>query len=61
MAKTVGKFLSGKKTNLGLIGLGILGICFEMGWISEHLAVMLGMGLGSLTGVSARQAYKKGK
>ncbi|MCK4340281.1 MAG: hypothetical protein KAY37_00985 [Phycisphaerae bacterium] len=43
--------LNGWKTYLGMIGLGLLGICWSQGWISDDLAKTIGAILTTVTGV----------
>jgi len=43
--------LNGWKSYLGMIGLGILGICYSQGWISDEVAKTIGYILTTLTGV----------
>lgn len=54
-------WLNGKKTYLGMIGLGILSICYEAGLVDAEIARLLGIALSTWTGVAIRHAFKKGK
>lgn len=54
-------WINGKKTYLGMIGLGILGICYEGGFLGEDIARMLGIALSTWTGVAMRHAWAKAK
>lgn len=54
-------WLNGKKTYLGMIGLGILGILWSQGIVEEKLAQMIGSVLGAWTGVAVKHAWSKGK
>ncbi len=51
--------LSGHKTNLGFVALGILGVCYTQGWIDEPTAGVLASLIATWTGVSLRQGIKK--
>ena len=50
--------LKGYKTYIGMIGLGILGICTAQGWIDTAMSATIGSVLAAWTGVSFRQAMK---
>lgn len=54
-------WINGKKTYLGMIGLGALAICFEVGWIEGSHAKVIAYALSSWTGVAMTHAYKKRK
>lgn len=53
--------IKGYKTYIGMIGLGVLGICTAQGWIDKAMAATLGSILAAWTGVSLRQAMKNPK
>lgn len=55
------KILSGKKTYLGMMGLGLLGLCWSLGWIDDKTASVIGSIIGPMTGVAYRHAVAKGK
>ena len=57
--KAILNMLSGHKTNLGMVALGILGICWGQGWITEDMAKVIAPLLAAWTGVSLRQGVKK--
>lgn len=56
---TMLQWLNGKKTYLGLIASGILGIAWSQGWIDEKTAEMLAVIIGSWTGVAIKHAWDK--
>lgn len=53
------RWMDGKKTYLGTIALGILGLFWSMGWLDDAQAEALGSLLFVFTGVSARAAVTK--
>lgn len=55
------RWINGKKTYLGMIGLGVLAICFEVGWIDPSHAKMIAYALSSWTGVAMVHKYEKNK
>ena len=52
-------WLSGKKTYLGTIAAGILGLLWSMGYVSDEVAGVLGSIIGTWTGVAIRSAIAK--
>lgn len=52
-------WINGKKTYLGMIGLGVLAICFEMELVDASYAKMLGYAISSWTGVAMVHKYEK--
>ncbi len=50
------KFLRGKKTYLGTIALGLIGLLYSMGHLDDGTARIAAVIVGTLTGVSARAA-----
>ena len=55
----IAKILDGKKTYIGLIAGGLLGLFQSMGWVDPKVAEALWVPIGLLTGVSIRLAIKK--
>lgn len=55
------KWLNGKKTYLGMIAGGILGILWSQGAVSDQIASTAAMAITAWTGVSMRHAWSKGK
>ncbi len=55
----MGKFLDGKKTYLGMIALGILGLLLASDVIDQDTWIALTAIVGALTGVAARSGSKK--
>ena len=53
------KFLSGKKTYLGMIAAGVLGILWSYGLVDDKLASVLASLIFTWTGVSYRAAIDK--
>ena len=52
-------FLRGKKTHIGMIGLGIVGLAASAKWIDATAAGILASLIGTWTGVSARAAIRR--
>ena len=52
-------FLSGKKTYIGMIAAGILGLFWSSGLIDDKLAEALAIIIATWTGVSFRAAMAK--
>jgi len=59
MIQSIQQFLNGKKTHIGMILSGTLGLCLSMGWIDVKTAAAIGSILVPLTGISMRVAVKK--
>jgi hypothetical protein len=55
----VRRALDGNKTYLGLGAAAILGILWNYGMVSDKTVEILGVIIGTWTGVSFRQAIKK--
>ena len=55
----VGRWLSGKKTYLGLIATGTLGLLWSSGLISDATLATLGSIVVPLTGVALRRGIQK--
>ena len=53
--------LSGYKTYIGAVACGLVGLALTLGWIDEKTAGIAWSVLGTFTGVSLRQAVKKGE
>gem|GEM_PF-2742479 len=53
-------FLSGKKTYLGMIAGGILGLLWSSGLVTDQTAQTLAVLVATWTGVSLRAAIGKG-
>lgn len=52
-------WLDGRKTYLGSIALGVLGLAYSVGWITEDQLLSIGAIVGAMTGASLRAAVKK--
>lgn len=52
-------WLAGRKTYLGSIALGVLGLAYSVGWITEDQLLSIGAIVGAMTGASLRAAVKK--
>ena len=55
------KRLQGHKTNISVIGWGILGILYTQGLVEEKTAELIGSILTMWTGIALRSAWAKGK
>ncbi len=55
------KWLNGKKTYLGMVAAGILGILWTQGIVDDKIASTAAMVITSWTGVAMTHTYKKGK
>ena len=55
------KWFSGRKTYLGMIAGGVLGICYMQGWIDDTVAGTAASIIAAWTGVAIRAAWSKGK
>ncbi len=53
------KKLDGKKTYLATIALGLVGLAWNIGWISDEVAQPIMIVLASTAGLSFRQAVSK--
>jgi len=58
--KTLLDWLDGRKTYIGLIAAGALGIARAEGWVDDHTTEILGVLIATWTGVALRAAWKKG-
>ncbi len=53
------KILSGKKTYLGMIGWGVLGMLWSQGMVDDKVATTVGSILTAWTGIALRSAWTK--
>lgn len=53
------KWLSGKKTYLGTIAMGVIGLLYSMDHLDERVAGILASIVGTWTGVAVRSAIGK--
>ena len=53
--------LSGYKTYIGSIALGVLGIAYTAGWLTEEQLMGIGAIVAGFTGVSMRMGMKETK
>jgi len=59
LLKAVPQWMSGRKTYLGAIGYGVLGIFWSEGWVSDDTAKMVAGLLTMWTGFAIRSAIGK--
>jgi len=57
--QTILTFLKGKKTYLGLIAAGILGLSWSYGLVDEKVAETIAIFIATWTGISLRSAMSK--
>lgn len=57
--QTILAFLKGKKTYLGMIAAGILGLSWSYGLIDDKVAESLSIFIATWTGISLRAAMPK--
>ncbi len=55
------KWLNGKKTYLGMIAGGLLGILWTQGLVADQLASTIAMAITAWTGVAMTHKYAKDK
>ena len=51
--------LSGWKTNIGMVILGLTGVAYLLGWISLEVFAWVAATIGPLTGIALRQGMKR--
>ncbi len=61
LLRAIRKTLSGNKTYIGMIAMGILGALWNQGVIDDMMAKTIGSLLAAMTGVAVRSAWAKGK